>query len=626
MRRTRIKHDGLSDLKAAARAAAKTSKEEIYERDFIRDSKNKREYKVNEVYSQQTEKNIIIPELIRLHLKGIRNSLKKKDKIQYVGIDELLSTTNLDEINNLFIDILRGLDDNTNEYKNLIRIQNILNTKVTRRLKPNMRKKALRNSRKHKKKQKKGGRRTRGKKRKGGNKRQIQINTNQIKKNSQNLKKLKLRMERCACKEEEEDGYDKLRRSDFLSDIELQPPPKPIKVKKENRTDSPTSIMDEPTGAAALALRMGGGYPQKRRRKQKGGERTPGNWIKYNEILTTDICIFCNNSLMNPRSPEKTAYMMNCGCVAHTDCINKHCERDPNLLCPQCGLEIWESCTDVDEYLNALPFTPGDEHGFAELPDILENPDQYWRPARSRRRNRIISHHRPRRTVGGVKTTKKSNRKPRDQKPAERKPSTILSFLEKDAKGKLIKKTKKTTKKITSQQKQKRKKTIEKTPMELYPVDGALDLSEFEEEGAAAAAAVGDRIPFDLMGGTRNRTVPEGIVVQPSDLPVAREVVVGRVHRNPRQHMIHLAKKCKNKFDKACRTMKRIVRRELPRNGRRHTGGRKKKRKTKKMKRKRKTKKKHHKKRKWSLKYKRSINCKRPKGFSQRQYCKYKKI
>ena len=26
---------------------------------------------------------------------------------------------------------------------------------------------------------------------------------------------------------------------------------------------------------------------------------------------------------------------------------------------------------------------------------------------------------------------------------------------------------------------------------------------------------------------------------------------------------------------------------------------------------------------KWSLKYKRSINCKRPRGFSQRQYCKY---
>ncbi len=27
--------------------------------------------------------------------------------------------------------------------------------------------------------------------------------------------------------------------------------------------------------------------------------------------------------------------------------------------------------------------------------------------------------------------------------------------------------------------------------------------------------------------------------------------------------------------------------------------------------------------RKWSLKYKKSINCKKPKGFSQRQYCKY---
>lgn len=26
---------------------------------------------------------------------------------------------------------------------------------------------------------------------------------------------------------------------------------------------------------------------------------------------------------------------------------------------------------------------------------------------------------------------------------------------------------------------------------------------------------------------------------------------------------------------------------------------------------------------KWSLKYKRSINCRHPKGFSQRQHCKY---
>ncbi len=28
-------------------------------------------------------------------------------------------------------------------------------------------------------------------------------------------------------------------------------------------------------------------------------------------------------------------------------------------------------------------------------------------------------------------------------------------------------------------------------------------------------------------------------------------------------------------------------------------------------------------KRKWTLKYKRSIDCKHPKGFSQRQHCKY---
>jgi hypothetical protein len=33
--------------------------------------------------------------------------------------------------------------------------------------------------------------------------------------------------------------------------------------------------------------------------------------------------------------------------------------------------------------------------------------------------------------------------------------------------------------------------------------------------------------------------------------------------------------------------------------------------------------KKANRKRKWSLKYKKSINCKRPKGFSQKQHCKY---
>ena len=30
--------------------------------------------------------------------------------------------------------------------------------------------------------------------------------------------------------------------------------------------------------------------------------------------------------------------------------------------------------------------------------------------------------------------------------------------------------------------------------------------------------------------------------------------------------------------------------------------------------------------RQWSEKYKKSINCKRPKGFSQKQHCKYRNI
>ena len=29
---------------------------------------------------------------------------------------------------------------------------------------------------------------------------------------------------------------------------------------------------------------------------------------------------------------------------------------------------------------------------------------------------------------------------------------------------------------------------------------------------------------------------------------------------------------------------------------------------------------------KWTLKYKKSINCKKPKGFSQRQHCKYGRL
>lgn len=39
-----------------------------------------------------------------------------------------------------------------------------------------------------------------------------------------------------------------------------------------------------------------------------------------------------------------------------------------------------------------------------------------------------------------------------------------------------------------------------------------------------------------------------------------------------------------------------------------------------------KSKTKKNKKHKWSMKYKKSINCKRPKGFSQKQFCKYNKM
>ena len=137
---------------------------------------------------------------------------------------------------------------------------------------------------------------------------------------------------------------------------------------------------------------------RKTRKKQKGGERTPGNWIKYNEILPTDICIRCNEQLMNPQSPEKTAYFMMCGCVVHTDCLRKICNKededdpddnDPDDLppCPGiigednegpivCGLEIWESCTDVDEYLKAIN---GEESEMDSSDDILANPHNYWR-------------------------------------------------------------------------------------------------------------------------------------------------------------------------------------------------------------------------------------------------------
>ena len=59
------------------------------------------------------------------------------------------------------------------------------------------------------------------------------------------------------------------------------------------------------------------------------------------------------------------------------------------------------------------------------------------------------------------------------------------------------------------------------------------------------------------------------------------------------------------KLDEKSRKSKKLM------EGRKLMGGRKK------------TKNKKQKGGKWSLKYKKSINCKRPKGFSQKQYCKY---
>ena len=65
------------------------------------------------------------------------------------------------------------------------------------------------------------------------------------------------------------------------------------------------------------------------------------------------------------------------------------------------------------------------------------------------------------------------------------------------------------------------------------------------------------------------RDLPRARVVRTRELPLAQEVVVGKVRETPRQHMINLAKKCKNKFDSACRTVKRMARRELSGSGRR---------------------------------------------------------
>ena len=62
--------------------------------------------------------------------------------------------------------------------------------------------------------------------------------------------------------------------------------------------------------------------------------------------------------------------------------------------------------------------------------------------------------------------------------------------------------------------------------------------------------------------------IPMATVVPNSELPIGQEVIVGRVRDTPRRRMVNIAKKCKNKIDGACRTVKRMVKRELSGSGR----------------------------------------------------------
>merc|ERR1712167_161937 len=111
MRRTKSLHNGFSDMSAVAAAASKTPREEILERDFLNKKENKYPQLVKYKYRQKQGKWITIPIKIKEQLEKIRDSLKKKDKIQYVGINEMLKLRNLDEINYVFEDTLRGLND-----------------------------------------------------------------------------------------------------------------------------------------------------------------------------------------------------------------------------------------------------------------------------------------------------------------------------------------------------------------------------------------------------------------------------------------------------------------------------------------------------------------------------------
>merc|ERR1712127_915563 len=166
---------------------------------------------------------------------------------------------------------------------------------------------------------------------------------------------------------------------------------------------------------------------------------------------------------MNPQSPGKTAYFMMCGCVVHTECLRIICNNedddhdpddDPVDLhpCPgiigednegpiSCGLEIWESCTDVDEYLKAIN---GEESTMDSSDDILANPHNYWRIVASATptaeapiaggasflpRSRNVTLRRSKRKQGGKKNkTKKMKRKRKTKKKHHKKRNWSLKY------------------------------------------------------------------------------------------------------------------------------------------------------------------------------------------------------
>ena len=122
-------------------------------------------------------------------------------------------------------------------------------------------------------------------------------------------------------------------------------------------------------------------FSMRRKRKQKGGVRTPGNWLKINEIHADDVCIFCEESLMHPKTLKQTVYMMSCcvndageGLLAHTGCIKDRCESG-ELSCPVCGDGIWEACADMETHYDP----PAD---ILDKAPITENEGlQYYNPA-----------------------------------------------------------------------------------------------------------------------------------------------------------------------------------------------------------------------------------------------------